>query len=173
MAQVKSQKLAMGPSPNRIAPQGHSQNAFWAEKALTAAAQCWFVIADLGLWIFASYVALLRKISIHRRWALRLFLVVNAIWFFRIGIMLWLFIHHDPVGFDPQTFTGPFLNVMAFAQTLLPLALLELDLRVKDAGSAAAKLATAGGLLVMTAAMATGIFAAALGLCLPFMGIRQ
>lgn len=292
VARVKLQQRATSPSTNHIALQGQSQHAIWAEKALTAAAQCWFVIAALGLWIFASYVAslyvgsalrgdfeawnqvfprgykpgdtlgnlavgthlfvavviiaagpvqlipwirarfplfhringrvflvgaclaslaglylvwirggttgglvshlgitldavlilafaalavryaMLGKFSIHRRWALRLFLVVNAVWFFRIGLMFWLFIHQAPVGFDPQTFTGPFLDVMAFAQTLLPLAILELYLRAKDAGSVAAKLATAGGLLVVTAGMATGIFAATMGMWLPLMGVR-
>lgn len=277
---------------NHIGVQGHSQPAIWADKALKAAAQCWFVVAALGLWMFASYVAwlyvgsalrgdfeawnqvfprgyipgdtlgnlavgahlfiavviiaagplqlipwvrarfpsfhrmngrvflvgaclaslaglylawvrggtsgdlvshlgitldaililafaalavryaVLGKISIHRRWALRLFLVVNAVWFFRIGLMFWLFIHQAPVGFDPQTFTGPFLNFMTFAQTLLPLAILELYLRAKDAGSVAAKVTTASGLLVVTAVMATGIFAATMGMWLPRMSFQ-
>jgi hypothetical protein len=277
---------------SQVAGQRQTQYAIWADRALITVAQCWFVIAALGLWIFASYVAslyvgsalrgdfeawnqvfprgytpgdtlgnlavgthvfvavviiaagplqlipwirarfplfhringrvflagaclasvaglylvwirggttgglaghlgitldaililafaavavryaMLGKFSIHGRWALRLFLVVNAVWFFRIGFMFWLFIHQAPVGFDPQTFTGPFLNVMAFAQTLLPLAILELYLRARDSASVAAKLAMAGGLLVATAGMAIGIFAATMGMWLPLMGSR-
>jgi hypothetical protein len=285
--------LATGESlpMSHVAVQGRTRNAVWASKALAAAAHCWFLIAALGLWIFAGYVALfyvgsalrgdfeawnqvlprgytpgdtlgnlavgihlllalaiiaggplqlipwirvrfalfhringrvflvgsclaslaglylvwvrggpsgglmnhlgitldaililafsaltiryamLRKITIHRRWALRLFLVVNAVWFFRIGIMFWLFVHQEPVGFDPQSFTGPFLNVMAFAQTLLPLAILELYLRAQDTDSVIAKLAMSAGLLVVTAVMAVGIFAATMGMWLPFMEI--
>ena len=51
--------------------------------------------------------ALARRFDIHRRWAIRLFLVVNTGWFFRIGLMLWLVVNRGPVGFDPKTFTGP------------------------------------------------------------------
>lgn len=113
--------------------------------------------------------AMARKIDVHRRWALRLFLVVNAVWFFRIGLMFWLLVHQAPVGFDMETFTGPFLTFMAFAQTLLPLVVLELYLRARDKGTAAARFAMAGTLAVLTLAMGAGIFAAAMGLWMPYL----
>jgi uncharacterized membrane protein len=35
--------------------------------------------------------ALAREFDVHRRWALRLFMVVSGVWFFRVGLMLWVF----------------------------------------------------------------------------------
>src|SRR5207253_1370504 len=75
--------------------------------------------------------ALARRFDLHRRWALRLFLVVSGVWFFRIGLMAWLVINQGPRGFDPKTFQGPFLTFLAFAQYLLPLLVLELYMRAQ------------------------------------------
>ena len=111
--------------------------------------------------------AIARKIDIHRRWALRLFMVVGGVWFFRVGLMLWLVINKGPVGFDPKTFQGPFLTFLAFAQYLLPLALLEIYLRTRDRGSAQMRVAVAAGLFVLTIAMGVGIFGATRGMWLP------
>lgn len=122
--------------------------------------------------IFAAQAwryAMARDFSTHRRWALRLFLVVNGVWFFRVGLMFWLFINQGPVGFDPKTFTGPFLTGLNFAQFLLPLAVLEIYLRTKERGYSVGKLATAMGIVVLTVAMGLGEFAAFMGLWLPHL----
>jgi hypothetical protein len=108
-----------------------------------------------------------RDFSAHRRWALRLFLVVNGVWFFRVGLMFWGAVNGGPVGFDPKTFTGPFLTFLGFAQFLVPLAVLELYLRAGRRGSAPVRLVIAAGLVVLTAAMGFGIFAATMGMWLP------
>jgi hypothetical protein len=120
--------------------------------------------------LFAGIVlryAMQRKFIDHRRWALRLFMVVVSVWFFRIAFALWLMIHQKPVGFDPKTFTGPFLTFLAFANYLVPLAVLELYLWAQDRGSATARTVTAGALFVLTIAMAAGIFAATMVFWLP------
>lgn len=111
--------------------------------------------------------ALARDFTTHRRWALRLFMVVSGVWFYRVGLMLWLFINGGPVGFDEETFTGPFLNFLAFANYLVPLAVLEIYLRVKDRAAATSRMAMAAGLMTLTVAMGVGIFAATMGLWLP------
>jgi len=111
--------------------------------------------------------AMARKITIHRRWALRLFLVVSGVWFFRVGLMLWLGIHKAPVGFDPDAFQGPFLTFLSFAQYLLPLAILEFYLRARDGSNTTAKLAVSGTLVVLTLAMGFGISVATMGMWLP------
>jgi len=109
---------------------------------------------------FAWLAALMRDFAAHRRWAMRLFLAVGGIWFFRVGFMAWVGWLGAPVGFDAQTFTGPFLTVLSFAQTLLPLALLELYLRAKDGGPVA-RAAMAATLAGGTFVMGFGIFVAA------------
>lgn len=103
----------------------------------------------------------------HRRWALRLFLVVGTVWFFRVGLMFWIFVNNGPAGFDPKTFTGPFLDFLSFAQFLVPLAVLELYLRVQAQGGVMARLAMSLLILVLTGAMAIGIGVAAMGMWLP------
>jgi hypothetical protein len=111
--------------------------------------------------------ALARQITTHRRWALRLFMVVNGVWFFRVGLMLWIFVNQGPAGFDPKTFSGPFLNFWSFADYLLPLAVLEIYLRVKERSSVTGRFAMAAGLLVLTIAMGIGIAVATMGMWLP------
>ena len=111
----------------------------------------------VGFAILAWQAALTRDFPAHRRWALRLFLAVNGVWFFRVGLMLWLLVWRRPMGFDPKSFTGPFLTTLAFAQYLLPLAVLEVYLRVRHVGVAVllvlASLGTAGGILGATMGM--------------------
>lgn len=117
--------------------------------------------------VMAWRYAVARDLVAHRRWALRLFLVVPGVWFFRIGLMLWLVLNQGPVGFDPKSFEGPFLTFLSFAQYLLPLAVLELYLRTKARAGARGQLAMAGSLFVLTLAMGVGIVAATMGMWLP------
>jgi uncharacterized membrane protein len=63
-----------------------------------------------------------RRLDVHRRWALRLFLAVGGVWFFRLMLPLWIVINQGPVGFDPERFQGPALTTNAFLSYLLPLA---------------------------------------------------
>jgi hypothetical protein len=84
-----------------------------------------------------------------------------------MGFMAWVGFNGGPVGFDPQTFTGPFLTVLSFAQTLLPLAVLELYLHAQDSRRPAARFATAATLAMLTFAMAFGIFVAVNVMWLP------
>lgn len=83
--------------------------------------------------------------------------------------MLWFLIFRRPVGFDPQTFQGPFLSALTFAQYLVPLAVLELCLRTKDHGGTAACIAMAIALLVLAGATGMGIVGATMGMWLPHM----
>lgn len=111
--------------------------------------------------------AMARDFRAHRRWALRLFLVVSGVWFFRVGLMFWLLVNGGPVGFDPVTFSGPFLTFLAFAQYLLPLGVLEIYFKAEGRRSAIAGFATAAGLFVLTIAMSIGIVSATMGLWKP------
>ena len=121
----------------------------------------------LGFGLAALRTAVARRFDAHRRWALRLYLAVSGVWFFRIGLMFWLVANRGPAGFDPATFSGPFLTFLAFAQYLLPLALLELYLRAQQNRRGLVKLATAALLALATLVMAAGIAAASLLMWLP------
>ncbi|HXH39215.1 MAG TPA: DUF2306 domain-containing protein [Thermoanaerobaculia bacterium] len=117
--------------------------------------------------VLAVRYAMARDIQTHRRWALRLFMVVNGVWFFRVGLMLWIVLNHGPAGFDPKTFIGPFISFWSFANYLLPLAVLEIYLRTRDGSSVRGRLAMAAGLVVLTLAMGVGIFVATMVMWLP------
>lgn len=117
--------------------------------------------------VLALRSALARNFSNHRRWALRLFMVVSAVWFFRIGFMFWMAINQGPVGIDLETFTGPAVTFIAFGQYLIPLAALELYFFARKESGAFGKMATSLIILLLTLAMAFGIFAATMGMWLP------
>jgi uncharacterized membrane protein len=111
--------------------------------------------------------ALARDFTTHRRWALRLYLAVSASLFIRAGLFLSFLLNRGPFGFDPATFTGPFLTFITFGQYLLPLAVLEIYFRIRDRGDASQRIAMSFGLFVLTLALAAGIFAVTLANWLP------
>ncbi|HWY55120.1 MAG TPA: DUF2306 domain-containing protein [Terriglobales bacterium] len=122
------------------------------------------------IWLCAAMAlryAIARDFKTHRRWALRLFLVASAAWFYRIAFFLSLLLFKGPFGFDPATFTGPFPTVMSFAQYLFPLAVLEIYLRTQDRPGALRRMAAAGMLFVLTLAMGAGIFAVTVAAWVP------
>ncbi len=109
-----------------------------------------------------------RRFDRHRAWALRLFLAVSGVWFFRIGLMGWIVANRGPAGFDPTSFRGPFLTALAFGvYVVLPLGLLELYLRAQRSRRDGAKIAMAGVLAALIPMMAVGIAAATALLWLP------
>jgi len=117
--------------------------------------------------IMAVRYALARNFRTHRRWALRLYLVVSASLFIRAGIFLSGLLNHGPFGFDPVTFTGPFLTFISFAQYLVPLAVLEFYLCAQERPGAARRMAVAAVLLVLTLALGAGIFVVAMAAWVP------
>ena len=130
------------------------------------------VISVLGalLIIFCAVMALrfaiARNFTIHRRWALRLFLVASASWFIRLGFAVTLVVL-GPIGFDSRTFSGPLVTFWSIAQYLLPLGVLELYLWAQDRPGALRRMATAGVLFVLTLAMGAGIALVAVGSWVP------
>ena len=117
--------------------------------------------------VMAWRAALQGRFDIHRRWALRLYLLVGGVWFFRLGLMLWLLANRGPAGFDPETFTGPALTTLSFGQSLLPLALLQLYFIVQQRGSAAGQWAMATTLGLLSLLTAAGVAAATAMMWLP------
>lgn len=76
--------------------------------------------------VFAWRAARARNFSAHRQWALRTFLAAGGVFFFRLGVFFWLLINRGPVGFDPETFSGPFLTALAFGvYVFVPLTALQ------------------------------------------------
>ncbi|MDQ3126674.1 MAG: DUF2306 domain-containing protein [Pseudomonadota bacterium] len=101
--------------------------------------------------------AMARRITIHRRWAMRLYLVSNAQWFMRIGVFAW-FVGNMALG-NKVSMTDPFMSIWPFGCYLVPLAVLELYLRARDRGGPIAGTAVAALLVALTLLMGLGIFA--------------
>ncbi|MEQ1519341.1 MAG: hypothetical protein ABL931_22935, partial [Usitatibacteraceae bacterium] len=96
----------------------------------------------------------------------RLFVAVSGVWFFRVGLMAWLGVFRTPVGFDVDSFSGPFLTALAWCvYVVVPLLLLELVLRAqRSTASTVQRAVVAAGLAVVTLVMAFGVVMAAAGM---------
>lgn len=119
--------------------------------------------------VFAGFTlrhAIARNIATHRRYALRLFMVASAVWFFRVGLMAWIMLTGG-IGIDFDTFTGPTLFVLGFAQYLLPLGMLEWYFRCQGKVNPSERLAFSATLAGLTLAMCLGVVAATMGMWLP------
>jgi uncharacterized membrane protein len=107
--------------------------------------------------VFLAYrSARARDFTVHRRWAMRLYLVSNAQWFLRVGVFGY-FVVCGLLGHKAQ-FGDPFLRFWTFGCYLVPLGVLELYLRAKDRGGPVARFAVAGGISVLALLMGAGIF---------------
>lgn len=120
--------------------------------------------------VLAWRAARARDFGTHRRWALRAYLAANGVFFFRLGLFLWLVINQGPVGFDPKTFTGPFLTTLAFAvYVVVPLSVLQLYLRAQRSTGRWLPRVTAGVLFALALLSVGGIGAVSMILWLPAM----
>ena len=121
------------------------------------------ITIDAILIIFFSWKAIRaafdKKMGMHRIWALRAFIVINGVWYFRIGFGLWIFINQGAPG-STEALDGPFDRFLAFANYLIPLAFLELYLYAKKYGSVIGKYAVTCVVFVLALATAIGIFMA-------------
>jgi uncharacterized membrane protein len=116
----------------------------------------------------AVYHAIGRRIAIHRRWALRLFMAASAVWFYRVSLMAWVMLTGG-IGIDWEAFTGPFLYFLSFAQYLLPLAMLEWYFYCQRNSTPAMLITFSVTLFSLTVLMTLGIFVATMGMWLPKM----
>lgn len=121
-------------------------------------------------WIVIK-LAVKRDISRHEAWAFRLFLVTSGVWFFRVFLMAWLLVNGRPAGFDPDTFTGPFLTFLSIATYALPVTLGAFELyNYASASRRNGLLLASSGVMVMAILiLCAGIFGAVAGMWLPNM----
>lgn len=111
--------------------------------------------------IITIRTAMARNFEVHRRWALRTFIVVSGVWFFRVGFGLWIFLNNGNAPGSTQDLTGPFDMFLYLGDYLVPLLFLELYLYAENKGNAFGKFAMAVLLFILAALMAVGIFMAA------------
>ena len=107
------------------------------------------------------------KITIHMRWATRLFLAASAVWFFRVIIMIW-FVLTGGIGIDQSNGTGWFIDAMSALQ-FLPIVLYEIYWRIKVGSSNRARIVFAVFLWFAAIATTVGVALATLGMWFPIL----
>jgi len=111
--------------------------------------------------------AIARKISIHHKWALRTFIAVSGVWFYRVMFAPAIVVSQGlPPGSTPAL-DGPFDIALGFGCYLIPLAILEVYFRVRANGGAMTKSVAALALTGLTLVMGFGIFSAGMIMWLP------
>ncbi len=108
----------------------------------------------------ALHTAMARNISVHQRWAMRLYLVSNAQWFLRVGVFSYFVVNR--IAGNEVSFGDPFFKFWTWGCYLVPLAVLQLYYLARDRGGALSRCVVAAGLIVMTLLMGVGIFAFAM-----------
>jgi uncharacterized membrane protein len=117
--------------------------------------------------LYAIRTAKKRDIPNHNRWAVRLLLAMSGVWLFRIFLMLWLTIYNRPVGFDPETFTGPFLTILGLLVYIFPQVFITGYFKSRESRSARLKMQFSLVLILVTVGMTIGLFAAITRMWLP------
>ncbi|MEL6534461.1 MAG: DUF2306 domain-containing protein [Bacteroidota bacterium] len=116
--------------------------------------------------IWAIRTARQKQFHRHQQWALRLFLVCNVTWFFRVGMFLWIVLTGG-AGVDFETFTGPFVTFWAYGQFIIPLLLAELYFYGLKSHKSRAQYIISGVLLGATLLMMAGILIVTVGGWIP------
>ena len=104
--------------------------------------------------------AMARRIDVHRRWALRTFIVVSGVWFTRVMYGFLGIVPGDTPGVTDDM-SGPTNIAIGFASYLLPLAVLELWFLARRSPNVLAKFATAALVLAAAGATSIGVYATA------------
>jgi hypothetical protein len=112
-------------------------------------------------------LALKRNFGAHRRWAMRSFMVVNGVWFLRVGIIAWA-LTTGGLGMN-DTLSGPADIMLQFSAYLLPLAVLEIYFRGQRSIYASTKYMVGGLVLVITFVTLTGVGGAIVFMWAPYM----
>jgi hypothetical protein len=111
-------------------------------------------ILILACAIMAWRLALRRDFAAHRRWAMRAFMVVNGVWFLRVGMMAWVLLSGGGIGMN-DSLSGSADIVIQFGAYLVPLAVLEAYFRAQLSDGRLMK--NAGAVLVFASAAITTI----------------
>lgn len=115
---------------------------------------------------FAWKHAINRRMQDHMRWAIHSFILVNAVWSFRLYLMGWYMINQGPLGNSP-TVDGPTDIALSFACYLLPMLFAEIYFWLKKQKDT--KRIWTGAMFLLTGALITliGVVAATMMMWFP------
>lgn len=121
-----------------------------------------------GLTIFGGCVVILssilavkaarkRDISLHKVWAIRLYLAANGVLFFRLMIFAW-FLIFGTLGVDTATFTGPAVLAVSICSYVIPLLIAELVRYAESTTNKIITIATASIMTLISIIFLVGLF---------------
>lgn len=110
--------------------------------------------------------AVARDIASHQIWAMRAFLVVSGVWFFRVFLMAWVIVWQGPFGMKDDL-TGPADIALSLASYLLPLLVYEVYRQARNSASLWMQVATVGLMGIATIVTAGGLAGATLFMWFP------
>ena len=96
-------------------------------------------ILIIGFGIMTWRTGILRKFEEHRKWAIRTFIVVSGVWFFRIGFGTWFLLSGFTAPGVAEDLTGCFDKFLYVGSYLVPLIVAEAYLRTKASTSPSQK----------------------------------
>lgn len=110
-------------------------------------------INGLIIMVAAAYTirhAMAGQIAKHQQWAIRLFLAMSGVYFFRVFLNAWLITLQD-TWIDFDSFTGTGLNIVGFCSYIAPQIVAELYFRIEKSDIAVAKKVMTGflGILIL------------------------
>lgn len=101
--------------------------------------------------------AMQRNFAIHKKWAIRAFLMVSGVWFLRVGYGIWILITGFTAPGTTGNLTGPFDVFLSFAHSLVPLLIIEGYFFAKSHSNPAIKKVAAGILGLLSVLLVAGI----------------
>ncbi len=107
--------------------------------------------------ILAVRVAKKRNISLHKIWAIRLYLAANGVLFFRFMIFAW-FLLFGTLGVDTTTFTGPTVLAVSICSYVIPLLIAELVRHAETTTNKIITIATASLMVLISIIFLVGLF---------------
>jgi uncharacterized membrane protein len=121
-----------------------------------------------GLTIFGGCVVILssicaviaakkRNFSLHKTWAIRVYLAANGVLFFRLMIFAW-FLTFGTLGVDTTTFTGPTVLAVSICSYIIPLSIAELVRYAETTTNTIITIATASLMLLIAIIFLVGLF---------------
>ncbi|MFC3122763.1 DUF2306 domain-containing protein [Agaribacter flavus] len=115
---------------------------------------------------FAWHTARHKRYAEHMRWAVHSFILVNAVWTFRLYLTAWFMVNQGSNGNSPNL-DGPVDIFISFACYLLPMAIVELYFWAKRSKQMHAMLIAAAALSMGTLITLLGVISATLMMWMP------
>lgn len=114
-------------------------------------------ILIFGFGTMAWRTALQKDFVAHRKWAIRAFLMVNGVWFFRVGYSLWILLTGFQAPGTSANLDGPFDIFLSFGHSLIPLLICEYYLYSKSTSNPIVKKRATMVFGVLSVLLAAGI----------------